>query len=283
MIFSSKDSTKRDQFTFLDHVDELRKHLIRSFIAIGVFTLIGFIFRMEIFDLVIFSPIKKDFITYRVICRLAHYLNIEGMCVLPPDNIDFQILEFGGEFNLAMTFSIAFGVCMAFPYVIWELWSFIKPGLYQTEVKKFSGVVFYIAVLFFIGVAFGYFILSPSSLTFLAKFQTSYVTQKQQIRSVGSYVSMLMTMVVACGLAFQLPVVVFLLSKLGMLTPSFMRSYRRHAYVVITIAAAIITPTSDLFNLSMVGLPLIFLYELSIFISASVEKKRNAELLGTDV
>lgn len=267
---------------FFDHIDVLRKHLIRSFIAIAVFMVVGFVFRQELFDVIVFSPIDKDFITYRAICALAHKLQIDGMCVLPP-KINFQILDYGGEFNLAMTFSVAFGICIAFPYVIWELWSFIRPGLYATEVQKFSGIVFYITLLFFFGVAFGYFVLAPSSLTFLATFKTSSVTGTEPIRTVSSYVGILMTMVIACGIAFQLPVVVLLFSKLGLLTPSFMRSYRRHSYVVITVAAAIITPTQDLFNLAMVAFPLIFLYELSIFISASVEKKRERELNSTDL
>lgn len=177
-----------------------------------------------------------------------------------------------------MTFSLTFGICAAFPYVIWELWSFIKPGLYEGEVRKITGVVFYISFLFFTGVAFGYFILAPSSLTFLATFKTS--AQTSALPTVNTYVSLLLTMVLACGIAFQLPVAVFILSKLGLLTPSFMRSYRKHAYVLITVAAAIITPTSDLFNLSIVGLPMVLLYELSIFISATVEKKRQKELYG---
>lgn len=275
MLFSSNGPQNMEHMTFLDHVDSLRKHLIRSFIAVVVFTIIGFVFRTELFDLIVFSPVQPDFITYKAICALANKLGVEGMCVLPP-KINFVITDFAGEFNLAMTFSITFGICLAFPYIIYELWSFIKPGLYEKETKKVTGIVFYISLLFFIGTAFGYFILSPSSLTFLATFKTS--NQTAQMPTVNTYVSLLLTMVLACGIAFQLPVAVFLLSKLGLLTPSFMKSYRRHAYVLITVAAAIITPTSDLFNLSIVGLPMIFLYELSIFISASVEKKREKEL-----
>ncbi|HTF80791.1 MAG TPA: twin-arginine translocase subunit TatC [Cytophagales bacterium] len=277
MIFLPKGSKDMENMTFLDHVDTLRKHLIRSFIAVLVFTIVGFVFRTELFDWIVFSPIKPDFITYKAICALGKQIGAQDMCVLPP-KVNFIITDFAGEFNLAMTFSITFGLCISFPYIVWELWSFIKPGLYEGEVKKVTGIVFYISALFFIGVAFGYFILSPSSLTFLATFKTS--NQTSHLPAVNTYVSLLLTMVLACGLAFQLPVAVFLLSKLGLLTPSFMRSYRRHAYVLITVAAAIITPTSDLFNLSIVGLPMIFLYELSIFISATVEKKRELELLG---
>lgn len=277
MIFFNKNSQEMQQMTFLDHVDTLRKHLIRAFVAILVFIIIGFVFRMELFDLIVFSPVKSDFITYKAMCALGAKLGVDGMCVLPP-KINFIITDFAGEFNLAMTFSLTFGICAAFPYVIWELWSFIKPGLYEGEVRKITGVVFYISFLFFTGVAFGYFILAPSSLTFLATFKTS--AQTSALPTVNTYVSLLLTMVLACGIAFQLPVAVFILSKLGLLTPSFMRSYRKHAYVLITVAAAIITPTSDLFNLSIVGLPMVLLYELSIFISATVEKKRQKELYG---
>jgi sec-independent protein translocase protein TatC len=277
MFFLPNSSNDPENMAFFDHIDALRMHLIRSFIAVAVFTIIGFIFRVELFDFIVFSPIDPDFITYKAICHLAREFSIEGMCVVPP-KINFVITDFAGEFNLAMTFSITFGLCVSFPYIIWELWSFIKPGLYITEVKKVTGIVFYISFLFFLGVAFGYFILSPSSLTFLATFKTSNHTA--QLPAVNSYVSLLLTMVLACGLAFQLPVAVYLMSKLGLLTPSFMRSYRRHAYVIITVAAAIITPTSDIFNLSIVGIPMIFLYESSIFISASVERKAMKEMMS---
>lgn len=280
MFFLPGSPKDKQNMDFLSHVDELRKHLIRSFIAIAFFTIVGFIFRKELFDWIVFSPIQKDFITYQLICKLAAILHIQDMCVEPP-KINFIINEFAGEFNLAMTFSVTFGICISFPYIIYELWSFIKPGLYEREAKKVSGIVFYISSLFFLGASFGYFILSPSSLTFLATFKTS--SQIAQLPTVHSYVSLLLTMVVACGIAFQLPVAVFLLSKLGLLSPSFMRSYRKHAYVVITLAAAIITPSSDLFNLSIVGLPMVILYELSIFISASVEKKALEELMRTDL
>lgn len=268
-IFSGGENNGANM-DFLSHVDVLRKHLVRSFIAVLVLTIVGFVFRQELFDWLVFSPIQKDFITYKLICKLAHTFQIQDMCVEPP-KINFVITDFAGEFNLAMTFAVTFGICTAVPYIVWELWSFIKPGLYQSEVSKVSGIVFYISLLFFIGVAFGYFILAPSSLTFLATFKTS--NQISAMPTVSTYVSLLLTMVIACGIAFQLPVAVFLLSKLGLLSPGFMREYRKHAYVVITLAAAIITPTSDLFNLSIVGLPMVFLYELSIFISASVEKK----------
>lgn len=263
---------------FLDHVEELRWRLIRALVAILVFTIVAFCSKDFIFGVLILGPAKPDFFTYKLFCQLGAMWNIPSLCI---DHLNFslQSRNMTGQFMMHITSSFVAGLIVAFPYVCWELWRFIKPGLYPTEKNATSGVVFYVTILFVTGVLFGYYVISPLSINFLANYQLDPTILNQF--DITSYVSTLVFMVLASGLMFQLPMVVWVLTKMGILTPAFMRQYRRHSIVVILLVAAFITPSPDIFSQILVAFPLYLLYEMSIFISAyEIRKKAKEDALA---
>ena len=270
------DETEGKEMTFLDHLEELRWHIIRSVASILVFTIIAWTYQKEIFGGIIMAPSKSEFWTNRMLCKLADLTGIEGLCFKQADFI-LQSREVSGQFMMALTQSIIVGLMFAFPYFFWEIWRFVKPGLKMKEAKAASGAVFWVSLLFFMGVAFGYYVVSPMAINFLASFKLDESIQNQF--DITDYLSLLSTMTLACGVTFQLPMIAYVLSQVGVLTPAFMRDYRRHAIVVILILAAIITPSPDMISQLLVTVPLLGLYEVSILVSARVVKRREAELL----
>ncbi|MBC7410426.1 MAG: twin-arginine translocase subunit TatC [Arcicella sp.] len=270
------DETEGKEMTFLDHLEELRWHIIRSVASILVFTIIAWAYQKEIFGGIIMAPSKSEFWTNRMLCKLADLTGIEGLCFKQADFI-LQSREVSGQFMMALTQSIMVGLMFAFPYFFWEIWRFVKPGLKMKEAKAASGAVFWVSLLFFMGVAFGYYVVSPMAINFLASFKLDESIQNQF--DITDYLSLLSTMTLACGVTFQLPMIAYVLSQVGILTPAFMRDYRRHAIVVILILAAIITPSPDMISQLLVTVPLLGLYEVSILVSARVVKRREAELL----
>jgi sec-independent protein translocase protein TatC len=261
------------EMSFLDHLEELRKRLFRAMIPVAIMTTVAFVYMDKIFKYVIVAPAKPDFWTYRMLCKMSAEL-----CV---DKIDFalQSRTLTGQFTMYMTAAFVTGFILAFPFVFWQIWKFVQPALNPNERKNAQGGIFFVSSLFFIGILFGYYIVSPLSINFLANFKLddSIVNQFD----VTSYISMLLMMVLGCGLIFQLPVVVYILSKLGIVTPGFMRKYRRHAIVVILVVAGILTPSPDVLSQLLVGTPMIILYELSIFISAAIDRQRRIKLTKT--
>jgi len=270
-----KEEEVGKEMSFLDHLEELRWHLIRAAIAIVVFMIFAFIYIEEIYESVILGPSKIDFWTYRMMCKLGTAVGAPGLCV---DKLQFSLMsrEVSGQFIMAFTSAAIIGLVFAFPYVFWEIWRFVKPGLKPSESKSATGAVFYVTFLFFSGVLFGYFIVSPLAINFLVNFQISKSIENQF--DIGSYISLLATLTLACGVAFQLPVAIFVLTKIGVIGPQFMRTYRKHAVVVILIVAAVITPSPDVTSQLLVAFPLYILYEVSIIISAREEKRRLADL-----
>ncbi len=266
------------EMTFIDHLEELRWHILRAVMAIGIFTLLSFIFIQEIFDNVVMGPARVSFWTYRMLCKAADFLNVPQLCV---QKFDFKLIntEVGGQFSLALTSALVIGLLFAFPYAFWELWRFIKPGLKKSEADAATGAVFWVTLLFFTGVLFGYYIVTPLTINFLLNFKVSTVTAIEDNITIDSFISILVTLTLACGIVFELPVVAFVLSKVGFLTPKFMSSYRRHAFVVILIVAAVITPSADPWTQIVVTIPLIFLYEISILVSAKVQRQREREAM----
>ena len=270
------DETEGKEMSFLDHLEELRWHIIRSIGSILVFTIAAWIFQKEIFGGIIMAPSKSTFWTNRMLCKLADLTGVEGLCFKQADFI-LQNREVSGQFMFALTQSIMVGLLFAVPYFFWEIWRFVKPGLKMKEAKAATGAVFWVSMLFFTGVAFGYFVVSPMAINFLANFKLDESIQNQY--DISDYLSLLSTMTLACGVTFQLPMIAFVLSQVGVLTPAFMREYRRHAIVVILILAAIITPSPDMISQLLVTLPLLALYEVSIVVSARVNKRRELEML----
>lgn len=271
MIFGKKDKNGAADMSFLEHLEALRWHLVRSVIAVLILAVAAFIAREFVFGEVILGPKKPGFITYRVLCSLGQKFNLD-ICIR---EVPFTLINtsLAGQFMMHMWVSFITGIVVAFPYILWEVWRFIKPALHAKEKKYSTGVVFFSTLLFISGVWFGYYIITPMSVTFLGTYQVD--PEIKNMIDLNSYISTLTLLTLATGIVFELPVVVYFLSKVGILGPAFMKKFRKHAFVVILILAAIITPTPDISGQVLVAIPLYILYELSIFVSASVEKKKK--------
>ncbi len=259
---------KQHEMSFLQHLEVLRKHLIRAIIAIGVFTTFAFINKDFVFKL-IFAPKYPDFITNHIFYKLS---KITGINSLQINNKTFEIININmsGQLMSHIWVSIIVGIIISMPYVIWELWKFVKPALHQSEQKHVSGIVFYLSILFIIGVLFGYYLITPLSINFLSSYSISNDVVNQI--NINSYMSSVSTITLASGLVFELPIIVYILSKLNLLTPKIMHKYRKHAYVVLLIISAIITPP-DIFSQILICIPLVLLYEVGIIISSRVNKQ----------
>lgn len=261
------------EMSFVDHLEELRWHLIRGFVAVVVFTIVAFFSKSFVYDTLILGPSKVDFWTFKM---LNSFFDMIGSSIeMDKIKIKFQNITMTGQFMMHITSSIIIGIICAFPYFFWEIWRFIKPGLYSKEQKAARGATFYVSFLFFTGVLFGYYIIAPLSIKFLTGYQLS--DKIENIITIASYISILTTLVLACGILFQLPVVVYFLAKVGLITPEFMRAHRRHSVVIILIASAILTPP-DIFSQVFIAMPLSVLYEIGIYIAVRVERKRLKEL-----
>ena len=267
--------------SFLDHLEELRWHIVRSLTAIAVGMVVAFIFSSWIFHNVIFAPARTDFPTFHALCALGEAIGNPALCV---QEIPFKVQSryMTGQFTMQIMASFVIGFIIAFPYVVWELWRFIKPGLHSHERNNSRGAVSAISLLFFMGSAFGYFVLCPLMTWFFASYSISDMIVNEF--DITSYVSTFVALVFGSGLLFQLPVVVYFLTRIGLLTPQFMRTYRKHAIIVILIIGAIVTPPDPLSQM-LISLPLVILYEISIFISAYVvrqNRKREEEELKAE-
>jgi sec-independent protein translocase protein TatC len=259
------------EMSFLDHLEELRWHIIRAVGSIFLFAIIAFIFIEDIFRVVILGPKNPDFWTYRMMCKLADTTGYADLCVKKL-NFELQSLGVSDQFTMAMTSSAIIGLCFAFPYAFWEVWRFIKPGLRNVEKQAARGAVFFVSLLFLMGLLFGYYIVSPLAINFLANFQITPEIKNQF--DITSYIGILVTLSLGCALIFQMPMVAYVLSKVGVLTPKYMREYRKHAWIVILVVAGIITPSPDIYSQVLVALPLTLLYEVSILVSARIERAR---------
>lgn len=270
--------TEEKEMSFLDHLEELRWHIIRSLISIMVFAIAAFLAKKIVFHGIILAPSRTDFWTYRILCKVSELINTSALCI---EELPFiiQSRQMTGQFTMHLTSSFVIGLILAFPYAFWEMWRFISPGLYSKEKKIARGSVFFVSLLFGIGILFGYFIVSPISINFLSNYQLDPSISNEF--DIISYVSTLTMLVLACGLMFQLPIIVYFLTKAGIVTPGFMRTYRKHAIIVILVISAIITPP-DIVSQILIALPLIVLYEISIFISKNVIKNDPDLLLLED-
>ncbi|RSK37724.1 twin-arginine translocase subunit TatC [Hymenobacter metallilatus] len=260
--------------SFIDHLEALRWHVIRAVIAVVVFATGAFFAKDFLFHDLILGPSRPDFWTYKMLCRAGAALHAQGLCV---DKIDFVIQnrEMSGQLSMHLSSAFVVGLVLGFPYLFWEIWRFIKPGLYPHERANSRGAVFFVSILFVLGLLFGYYIAAPMSINFLAGYVVD-ATIENQI-DMQSYISTLMTMTLSCAFVFELPMIVFFLAKAGLITPEIMRVYRKHAIVVILIIAAIITPP-DISAQLIVTVPIMLLYELSINIARIVGRSRTASL-----
>lgn len=265
-----KEEEEEEGMSFLDHLEQLRWHLLRSAAAILIFTVAAFLAKSIVFGVVILGPSKVDFITYRVLCQISDYFNVPPLCI---DTLPFTIQsrQMTGQFSMHLTSSMVVGLIVSFPYLFWEVWKFISPGLYSKERQAARGAVFFVSLLFFLGTAFGYFILAPLSINFLANYQLDPSILNEF--DITSYIGTLTMLVLASAIMFQLPVVIYFLSMSGLVTAAMLKSYRRHSIVVILIVSALITPP-DVISQVLIAMPILVLYEVGIQVAKRLEKKR---------
>lgn len=262
--------------TFVDHLEALRWHIMRSLLAIIAGAIIMFIYIDWIYDHIIAAPLEKNFITYTALCRFSQWIGAgDGLCLPPPPSADLQTTTFGAQFMTSITIAFMGGFIVAFPYVFWELWRFVKPALTPKEMKSTRGAIFFVSVFFFMGVAFGYFLLAPFTFSFLLNYTIGTKHTLLARPTLSDYLENLTNIIIGAALAFQLPVVSYVMTRIGLVTPRFLKSYRKYAYVAILVIAAIITPSPDWMSQMIVFLPLALLYEFSIVISSRVSKRQE--------
>jgi len=267
-----KETRGEKEMSFLEHLEELRWHIIRSLFAIVIFAIVAFIAKEIIFGIIILGPSRPDFWTYDMFCKLGRLTTGQDYFCIDELPFIIQNRKMTAQFTMHLTSSFVIGLICAFPYAFWEFWRFISPGLYPNEKKVSRGAVFFVSMLFMAGVLFGYFVVSPISINFLSHYQLDPSILNEI--DLTSYVSTLMMLVLASGIMFQLPVVVFFLTKAGIVTPTFLRTYRKHAIVVILVLSALITPP-DVISQILMCFPLLLLYEASIIISNAVMKRED--------
>ena len=262
------------EMSFLEHLEELRWHIVRSAGAIMVFAIVAFVMKNFIFDVIILAPRTPEFWTNRMFAKLGDLVGSEAVKINQVP-LKMQSIKIAGQFSTHILVSIIAGFIIASPVVFYEFWRFIRPALYENEKKHASGAVFFTSILFLMGILFGYFLIVPLSVHFLGTYQVS--SEVENTINLRSYIGSVTSISLAAGVVFLIPVFSYFLSKVGILTPQFMKTYRRHAYVVMLLLSAIITPP-DIFSQVMVCFPLVFLYEIGIFISRRVVKKREIEM-----
>ena len=270
-------NTDQNEMNFLQHLEELRWHLIRSIASVLIIAIVAFLNKSFVFDVIIFSPKGADFITYQFLCWLSVQLNAFFPTLISADvlciggNIpQLQNLNMSGQFTTHIMISVVAGFVVAFPYIFWEIWRFIKPGLMDKEKKLSRGTVFFSSFLFTTGILFGYFVIAPLSINFFSTYQVSADVANQF--TLSTYISTLTTIVLACGVLFELPIVIYFLTRAGLIYPEMLQVYRKHAIVGAFVLSAILTPP-DVFSQFLVTVPLAILYEISIVVSRRTVKK----------
>ncbi|MBF8963300.1 twin-arginine translocase subunit TatC [Pontibacter sp. FD36] len=257
---------QQQEMSFVDHLEELRWHIIRSVASILVFATAAFLAKGFVFHDIILAPSRTDFFSYQMMCKVSQYFGSSAFCI---EDLGFTIQsrQMSGQFSMHIMVSLVLGLALAFPYAFWEIWRFVKPGLYPQEQQNSRGAVFWVSVLFAMGLLFGYYVVAPISINFLAGYQVdpSIVNEFD----LSSYISTLTTLCLACAFMFELPVIVYFFTKAGLLSPEIMKLYRRHAIIVILIVSAVITPP-DVISQLLISFPLIILYEVSISVSRRI-------------
>ena len=268
-----KTASPEKEMSFLDHLEELRWHLVRSTIAVVVLAVLAFIFKRFIFDTLIFGPTRPEFPTYRMFCDISQSMGMDTFCF---QEMPFRIQSrtMAGQFSAHMWTSIYAGIIVAFPYILFEFWRFISPGLKEKERNSSRGFIVVASILFFLGVLFGYYLITPLSINFLGNYQVSEEVLNQF--DLDSYISLVRTSVLACGIVFELPILMYILTKIGLVTPEILRKYRKFALIIVLVLSAVITPP-DIVSQIIVAIPILILYEVSIHISKIVIRNQKRE------
>lgn len=269
---SKQMSEDKDNISFIDHLAELRKRIIRSIIPVLLFATVIFIYFEPLSELILKSMLYKEFPTYQMFCSLSQYIDIESSFC---NDIPISLREdgLGQQFSLSMWFSIVGGIIASIPWIIYQIWGFIKPGLKRNEIKAVRGFGVYVFILLMLGIAFGYFMVAPLCINFFGNYDPFNLGIEGKIPSLSSYYKYIINPVLGCSILFQLPILIYILSKLGMMTPAVLRKYRKHVLIVILIVSAIITPP-DFVSQIIVAIPVLILYEIGILVSAQILKKK---------
>lgn len=262
------------EMSFLDHLEELRWVLVRSSVAILIGATVAFTFSSWIFDNIVFAPKDSNFITYRFFCEIAQRYDFDKSFCVTEIPFEIQSRTLDGQFSTDLWTSITAGIIIAVPFILYQLWKFISPALYANERKYAVWFILSTSVLFFLGVLFGYFVIMPLSINFLGNYKISDVV-KNDI-DLDSYLSLIKTTVLSCGIVFEMPILIYFLAKIGLVTADFLRKYRKHSFVIILIIAAVVTPP-DVVSQVIVTIPLVVLYEASILIAARMNKNKKTE------
>ncbi|MDR9457797.1 MAG: twin-arginine translocase subunit TatC [Salegentibacter sp.] len=267
--------TPQDEMSFLDHLEDLRWHLIRATLAVVIAGSIAFLAKGFIFDILLFGPSRGNFFSYDILCRISTALGIDGGFCFDEMPFRIQSRTMGGQFSAHIWTSITAGFIIAFPYVIYEFWKFVAPAMHNNERKYAKGFIFISSLLFFIGVIFGYYVVTPLSINFLGKYQVSETVFNDF--DLSSYIGLVRASVLASGLIFELPILIYFLTRIGLVTPAFLKKYRKYALVLVLILSAIITPP-DIVSQIIVAIPVLVLYEVSILISKVIYKQEQRKL-----
>ncbi len=267
--------TPQDEMSFLDHLEDLRWHLIRATLAVVIAGTIAFLAKGFIFDVLLFGPSRGSFFSYDILCRISTSLGIDGGFCFDEMPFRIQSRTMGGQFSAHVWTSITAGFIIAFPYVIYEFWRFVAPAMHNNERKYAKGFIFISSLLFFTGVIFGYYVVTPLSINFLGKYQVSETVFNDF--DLSSYIGLVRASVLASGLIFELPILIYFLTRIGLVTPAFLKKYRKYALVLVLILSAIITPP-DIVSQIIVAIPVLVLYEVSILISKVIYKQEQRKL-----
>ncbi|MFT3978987.1 MAG: twin-arginine translocase subunit TatC [Ferruginibacter sp.] len=274
---NSKAGGEDAEMSFMDHLEALRWHIARGVLVWFVAVVVIFIKIDWIFDHVIMAPSNPSFITYKLFCDFGHFLRLGDTLCMPPVTIHLQGNTVSGPFMSAISIAMIGGLVVAFPYLFWELWRFIKPALSPKEVKYSRGSIFWVSLCFFTGGAFGYFILAPFTFNFLANFTLGTMGAYEYKPTLSDYIDSLNNLILGCGIAFELPILAVVLGKIGLISAKFLRNMRKYAFVIILFIAAVITPSPDWTSQIIVAMPLLLLYEIGVILVARIDKKRENE------
>ena len=273
-FFRKKGSDGKAEMSFIDHLEVLRGHLFRSALAIAVGAIFFAIYNKFFVQEVLMGPTHASFPTYKWLCKLGHAIGLGDQMCMKDIGLKMQSTTVSGQFSMFFTVIFVGGIIIAFPYVFWEFWRFVKPALSKKELNKTKGVIFWVSFLFFLGVMFGYFVIAPYTVNFFANFQLDDNIENRW--TITSYIDTLVPLILGTGLAFQLPLAMFFLAKVGLMSPDFLRKYRKYAIVIILLVAGIITPP-DVISQIICTIPLMILYEISIWLTAKVKKEKDKE------
>jgi len=270
----NKNNQEKAEMSFIEHLEVLRGHLFRSVLAIAAGAIVFIVYNTFFVQEVLMGPTHADFPTYKWLCNVGHAIGLGDSMCMKDIGLKMQSTSVSGQFSMYFTLIFVGGIIVAFPYIFWEFWRFIKPALTKKELSKTRGVIFWVSFLFFLGIGFGYFIIAPYTVNFFANFQLDDNIENRW--TITSYIDTLVPLILGTGLAFQLPLVMFFLAKVGLMSPDFLRRNRKYAIVIILILAGIITPP-DVISQIICTIPLMLLYEISIWLTAKVQKEKALE------